>query len=140
MCPTMDPGRLEKIRAATDRQLIALITRRLEAGLKLARGSADPRSQSAAQRALAEAARLLPVVRGIGVEQRRRLEADLHSLRDLLDQTQDARLVRVSDSRSTAALAHLLWLERGSPVGSPEADWSRAEELLKGRALSAHAA
>jgi hypothetical protein len=30
-----------------------------------------------------------------------------------------------------AALAYALWQERGSPEGSPEVDWLRAEEELK---------
>ena len=30
-----------------------------------------------------------------------------------------------------AALAYDFWLQRGSPIGSPEADWFRAEEELK---------
>ena len=30
-----------------------------------------------------------------------------------------------------AALAYELWLGRGCPIGSPEVDWSRAEEELK---------
>jgi hypothetical protein len=29
-----------------------------------------------------------------------------------------------------ANLAYRLWQERGSPIGSPEQDWLRAEELL----------
>jgi hypothetical protein len=27
-------------------------------------------------------------------------------------------------------LAHQMWLDRGSPDGSPEEDWYRAEQLL----------
>jgi hypothetical protein len=32
-----------------------------------------------------------------------------------------------------AALAHALWEERGCPEGSPDEDWFRAEEQLKGK-------
>lgn len=32
-----------------------------------------------------------------------------------------------------AALAYQLWLDRGSPTGSAEIDWFRAEEALKNR-------
>ncbi|MCZ2075897.1 MAG: DUF2934 domain-containing protein [Bryobacterales bacterium] len=32
-----------------------------------------------------------------------------------------------------AALAHALWEARGCPEGSPEEDWYRAEEQLKGQ-------
>jgi hypothetical protein len=30
-----------------------------------------------------------------------------------------------------ARLAYLHWLERGCPIGSPEEDWSRAEQDLR---------
>jgi hypothetical protein len=29
-------------------------------------------------------------------------------------------------------LAFEMWLERGAPIGTPEIDWYRAEELLRG--------
>jgi hypothetical protein len=32
-----------------------------------------------------------------------------------------------------SALAYELWIQRGCPIGSPEVDWFRAEEELKGR-------
>ena len=32
-----------------------------------------------------------------------------------------------------AALAYRLWQERGCPIGTPEEDWYRAEELLATR-------
>ena len=38
-----------------------------------------------------------------------------------------------------AALAYQLWNDRGCPVGSPDEDWFRAEELLKGRTIAAAA-
>ena len=37
------------------------------------------------------------------------------------------------DEQAVAALAHRLWSERGHPHGSPEVDWFRAEEILRGR-------
>ncbi|HEV2322439.1 MAG TPA: DUF2934 domain-containing protein [Terracidiphilus sp.] len=37
------------------------------------------------------------------------------------------------DSRSSIeALAYQLWLERGAPIGSPQADWFEAEARLSG--------
>jgi len=30
------------------------------------------------------------------------------------------------------ALAYDLWLQRGAPIGSPEADWLEAERLVPG--------
>jgi hypothetical protein len=35
------------------------------------------------------------------------------------------------DQTAIAARAYELWQERGSPIGSPEADWFRAVEELK---------
>ena len=35
------------------------------------------------------------------------------------------------DRELTTALAHRLWVSRGSPDGSPEQDWYRAERLLR---------
>jgi hypothetical protein len=35
------------------------------------------------------------------------------------------------DQADIARLAYLHWLERGCPIGSPEEDWSRAEQDLK---------
>jgi hypothetical protein len=32
-----------------------------------------------------------------------------------------------------AALAHALWRERGCPEGSPEEDWFKAEQEIKGQ-------
>jgi hypothetical protein len=31
-----------------------------------------------------------------------------------------------------SALAYELWIQRGCPIGSPEVDWFRAEEELRG--------
>jgi Protein of unknown function (DUF2934) len=35
--------------------------------------------------------------------------------------------------QEVAARSYELWLERGSPIGSPEVDWFRAEEELRNR-------
>jgi hypothetical protein len=35
------------------------------------------------------------------------------------------------DQADIARLAYLHWLERGCPIGSPQEDWSRAEQDLK---------
>jgi hypothetical protein len=35
--------------------------------------------------------------------------------------------------REIAALAHKLWQDRGSPEGSSQDDWFRAEEMLRSR-------
>jgi hypothetical protein len=35
------------------------------------------------------------------------------------------------DQANIARLAYLHWLERGCPIGSPDEDWSRAEQDLR---------
>jgi hypothetical protein len=35
------------------------------------------------------------------------------------------------EHQTIEALAYQLWVERGSPLGSPETDWLRAEEQLQ---------
>ena len=37
---------------------------------------------------------------------------------------------------ATAILAYQLWLDRGCPLGSPEEDWFRAEQVLRTSAKS----
>ncbi len=130
MSPSPENGKLGQIRARTDRQLVALINRRIEAGIRLARQLSRKESPEAAESAFAEAALLLPAVRGIDREERWRLEAGLNRLRNLLDGA-EGKAVLDTDSGATAALAHLLWLERGRPIGTPDADWFRAEEMLR---------
>ena len=49
---------------------------------------------------------------------------------------QDATQNVISEPPNQAkisALAYKLWKQRGCPLGSPEVDWFRAEEELKGR-------
>jgi len=35
------------------------------------------------------------------------------------------------EAEEVARLAHQYWLERGSPIGTPEEDWFRAEEEIR---------
>lgn len=35
------------------------------------------------------------------------------------------------EAEEVARLAHQYWLERGSPIGTPEEDWFRAEEEFR---------
>jgi hypothetical protein len=37
------------------------------------------------------------------------------------------------DAQEIARMAHQYWLERGSPIGTPEEDWFRAEEEFRMR-------
>jgi len=38
-----------------------------------------------------------------------------------------------AEQEEIARLAHEYWLERGSPIGSPEEDWFRAEAKVRSR-------
>jgi Protein of unknown function (DUF2934) len=42
----------------------------------------------------------------------------------------NSRDTPASSGEVIAKVAYELWLERGSPIGSPEQDWFRAEQLL----------
>ena len=66
--------RLTALRARTDRQLIALINRRLDLGLRSDFANED------AERIYREVSQLLPVVYGASQAERRRLEAKLARL------------------------------------------------------------
>lgn len=44
------------------------------------------------------------------------------------------------DQHKIETLAYQLWLERGSPMGSPEIDWQRAEQELRKGTQSIHRA
>jgi len=50
----------------------------------------------------------------------------------------DATMTRVAASDEEIAVrAYTLWEQRGSPIGSPDEDWFRAEEELRsGRTLA----
>ena len=58
------------------------------------------------------------------------------------DNKQGENLLQTEDTESIIAkLAYQLWLQRGSPEGSPEEDWYRAEMLLEsGAAVSSSSA
>ena len=43
----------------------------------------------------------------------------------------------IPDQEAIAIRAYQLWVERGSPIGSDQEDWFRAEEELKGQAVRA---
>ncbi len=41
------------------------------------------------------------------------------------------------DDAKISARAYELWVQRGCPIGSPETDWFRAEQELKGHITKA---
>ncbi len=49
-------------------------------------------------------------------------------------ETQGAAAAPAPDREQVARLAYRYWEERGRPDGTPEEDWFRAEQELRGRA------
>jgi hypothetical protein len=45
-------------------------------------------------------------------------------------ETTSAAETQAVSTADIAALAYHLWQDRGCPIGSPEEDWYKAEELL----------
>jgi hypothetical protein len=92
MCTTFEVAKFARLRAKTDRQLVGIIERDLDHGLRLSRNtdaafdgnrnSAECRLQ--VQQAVAEAIQLLPLVYGLSQADRYRLEAKVQQLRDSL--------------------------------------------------------
>ena len=70
-------SKLAELRAKTDRQLVILIRSTLDDGL---------RSRVEAERAYSEVRALLPTLRNVTQAERRRLEAKLARLRELIDE------------------------------------------------------
>jgi hypothetical protein len=89
--------KLLELRSKTDRQLVALITSRLDAGLNYARLVTSPGPdvswassetfQASAARAYDEVCALLPWVSDVTRAERLRLESKLEQLRELLDES-----------------------------------------------------
>jgi hypothetical protein len=86
--------KLSLLRARTDSQLIALVRRDLEAGLRLVREPA-PEDRIKAQRAWEEASALLPRVNGISQAQRRELTEQLEGLHLALGRSREERPFKV---------------------------------------------
>jgi hypothetical protein len=77
-----EPAKLFELRAKTDRQLVAFITNRLAAGLRLACLDTD---REEAGKIYGEVSALLPWVRGLSKAESRLLESRLAQLREFLD-------------------------------------------------------
>ncbi|HTS29447.1 MAG TPA: hypothetical protein VMH81_26440 [Bryobacteraceae bacterium] len=88
--------RLTELRAKTDRQLVALIDHRLDAGLKVARTSLE----AEARKAYTEVRALWPWVHHLTFAERRRLESKLDDLHQLLNQSAVHAAVRLQTACS----------------------------------------
>ena len=82
MSSATENGKLEKIQAKTDQQLLGLISDELERAIQAE--SAGDYSQAA--RAYIEVTRLLPMVRKISTTERARLEGRLDVMRDRISE------------------------------------------------------
>jgi len=130
--------KFEELRIKTDRQLIHLIQNELELGICYVRESlrswdnraAVERHRLAAERAYAEASRLLPLACGIRQHEMARLESKQGHLREMLDALAAVGGAATPAERQIAVLAHALWEARGRPAGQPDEDWFRAERAL----------
>jgi hypothetical protein len=103
----------------------------IRAGTERSRGHRKAARQSRAlaetgyatlQRYLSDPARMELLAAG----QRDELTAKMIAFREALDGLRAAWT-----NETISALAYQLWLDRGCPLGSPEEDWFRAEEVLK---------
>jgi hypothetical protein len=81
--------KLAELRSKTDRQLVALISSRLDAGLNSAPVAVD------AQNVYDEVSALMPCVNGLTRVERRRLESKFEQLRDLLHESNPHAGMRV---------------------------------------------
>ena len=77
-------GKLAELRAKTDVELVRYVTNALDLGVRFALES-DGQSQSRAEEAYAEIAKLLPIMHELDESERRRLHAKLKRLREMLD-------------------------------------------------------
>lgn len=77
-------AKLRELRAKTDGELVRYVTNELALGVRYALES-DDQSHSRAEEAYAEIARLLPIINELGESERRRLEAKVKRLREMLD-------------------------------------------------------
>ncbi len=132
------PTKFDELRLRTAAQLIGLIERELDAGLRAAGQGlhAEGKPAESPRRLLLEAkrvenraARLLRVAHEITPEESARLHAKHEQLREMT-----AALAVVGSGRteeSVAALARGLWAAQGHREGNAQQDWFRAEEVLR---------
>jgi hypothetical protein len=139
----MEPTKFDRLRLKTERQLILLIGRELDLGIRDARqvlmSAADTSAfaeecRLRAKKAHAKAARLILLVTDITDDERSAAESKLDHLRELLKALSAIGITPTPAEAEIAALARILWEARGCAGGLPEEDWFRAERALKAQA------
>jgi hypothetical protein len=131
--------RFDELRVKTDKQLLQVVNNMLDRGVREvshALKSYDNRAIAGdhylrANAAYDEAARLIPLIRQIVVEERSGVEAKLEHLKKMLEAFTLAGPAPTPSEDQIAALARALWKARGCPEGLPDEDWFRAERALR---------
>lgn len=132
-------SKFDELRIKTEEQLVQLINNELDLGIREASQalrSADSWADAEecyrrAQRAYAEAPRLISLVAEITEEERGTLEARLKYLREMLEGLSVLGSTPPPTKDNIPTLARALWTARDCPEGSPEEDWFRAERALQ---------
>jgi hypothetical protein len=136
--------KFDELRLKTDTELIQVIERELDLALSSVFQAVDSldrlgfpgRFYFHAERACADACRLIPMVYDNPVE-RVRLAARAEHLWKILDRIADSDRHQDPSENDIAAIARSLWHARGCPEGVAEEDWFWAERVLKMRAQAA---
>jgi hypothetical protein len=92
-------GKLHELRSKTNRELVSLISNKLDRGLAFARAVASDSDWASteqfapnAEKALAEATAWMKLLQGVSPVEKRRLESKLAHLRDALDRSCETRV------------------------------------------------
>jgi hypothetical protein len=131
--------KFDELRNKTDEQLLRLVSEAISLGIRQASQAlvaADARAFTEgpylrAQRAYAEASRLMHLTGEIPEHERRRWEGKLEQLQEMLEGLSILSSTRPPARDGIPTLARALWEARGRPEGSPEDDWFRAERALQ---------
>jgi hypothetical protein len=132
-------SKFDDLRLKTDRQLLQLASTELDLGIRDAHQALEyaenwasaERHYLLAERALAQASRLIRLAGDIRDDERGRVESSLEHLREMLEGLSALGSASAPAGDKTPALARALWKARGCPEGAPEEDWLRAERALK---------
>ena len=129
----------DELRLKTDQQLIKLANAQLDLGIGEAHEAVESAENWAAarghyilaNRALAQAARLVCLIGGDELETR------LAHLREVLKGLSVLSASGAPSGEETRVLAHALWRAKGCPEGSAQEDWLQAERVLQSHATCA---
>ena len=135
-------SKYDELRLKTDRQLVHLANSELDLGIRDAREALQSAENWAsalghyllAERAHAQAARLIRLTGNIGEDELISVDARLAQLREVLEGLSVLSADAVPTGDRTPALARALWRAKGCPEGSAEEDWFQAERVLQSHA------